>query len=412
MMRKIFFSVLVLFLIVLTSCGPKQNPYIVDYYTGTKGLELEFLGDSPPDEIYENTEFPLAVFVSNEGAFSLNGSPYKGLISYSYDSFYLSPILGTAQEEVLDIMLEGKSYTYPEGDFETFILPGFRANSIVGQRENPLTDLFVTACYPYRTKLTDEICIDTSAITRDIREKVCTSEIKGYNGQGAPVAITEVKPEMQTFGNRIRPVFLITIQNRGSGSVLSPVDKSEIERACEVQTDSSRKKNWNKVLVRAQLSGEELTCVPDEITLREQKGFARCYLSSEGYGSSLNYLATLIVELDYVYLSSVSKTVSIVRSNIPDLEPLSSGNCDYWQTEIKGVCKNNCELCSEGARFAFCSSIYANTNWTCGCGVEDCVTTLANKKLKKLTDQIEFKASDCIFTYNLCEPEKFCCAKQ
>lgn len=406
MNKKTIFLILTTLLVFLTSCGTPPQPYIVDYHTGTKGVELEFIGDSPPDELYEGAFFPLAVFVTNEGATSLNGSPYKGEISYSFDSFYLTPNTFDVNKGKPEIILEGRSYRYPNGDFSLTSLPSFIVNPIVGQRENPHTELFVSACYPYKTLFSDEVCIDTSSWTQDIRETVCTSQTKMYDGQGAPLAVTEVRPEMHHVGQVVRPAFFITIENKGSGTVLAPVDK--IETACSVQYDSEAKKNWNRVRVSASLSNNVLNCVPEEIILHDQKGFTRCYLDEGGYGGYLNYLSVMIINLDYVYMTSISKEISIVRSNIPGYDKPSKGKCKSWQTEINDECIDNCDLCNENLRFAFCGSAFKEGEFGCNCGEDECLSILEGKKVGDIT----YTDSNCIYGAFLCDGTKFCCRKQ
>lgn len=408
-MIKKMYLVLALF-VLLTACNRTFMPQETNYYTGTKGVELEFVGYSPPNNVYEQTTFPLAIFVSNEGAFSLNGSPFKGLITYSYDPFYLAEINGTAESEFETIIINGKSDGFPQGDLQTKLLPMFTVKPVLGQRESPTTELFVSACYPYKTKLVDEVCIDTSSLTNDMRSNVCKAENKAYSGQGAPVAITEVHVQMNHMLNKIRPSLLIKIKNAGSGTVLAPVSGSEQASACDVQKD--RRGDWNTVKIKALLSNEQLTCVPEVVHLRQGEGSARCFMESGGFGAALNYYAIMIVELDYVYLTSVSKEITIQRTELPDIEYLSSNNCAYWETEIDGVCKNNCEICSEGSSLSFCNSQIVDQNWSCDCGPIECTTIIGSRKLGGIVDGIEVKNGNCIFGQSFCAPGKYCCIKQ
>lgn len=415
MIRKNFFWLVLISLLVLTSCGQGRNdPFVTNYFTGSEGLEIQFIGESPPNELYENSEFPVALFVSNDGAFSLEDM-YKGVISYTYDPFYLTLKPGFAQEGDREIHLPGKSYLYPEGGFDTAILPTFKVNPILGQRENPETDLFVNVCYPYKTILTDEICIDTSSVLQDQREKVCRSEIKSYSNQGAPVAITEIRPEFQISGINIKPIFLIKIRNVGAGSVMAPVSESDIPRACEVQKEAEQKRNWNKVNIVASLSGEPLTCTPETIQLFDERGVTRCQLESGGFATSLTYFTNLMVELDYVYSSSISKTISIVRSEFRNLSLLSSETCKFWQTEFgEGNCVDNCELCSINPNHPICLGGYIDSSWSCSCSESDCVEQPEDEE--DGAPSVTVRKGDCLHGPGYCNPEpasqRFCCSKQ
>ncbi|MFH1770884.1 MAG: hypothetical protein ABH828_05010 [archaeon] len=404
MNKNIFLILLALF--VLTACGPAPSPYSQNYHTGTKGIELQFVGDSPPSEIYEGAFFPLAVLVTNEGATTLDGEVYKGEISYSFDSFYLTPNSPDVKREKTKIVLFGKSVRYPTGDFSLTSLPSFTVNSILGQRENPHTELFVSACYPYKTLFSDEVCIDTTSWTEDIRQTVCTAYPEVYDSQGGPVAVTEVRPEMHHVGQVVRPAFYITIENKGSGSVLAPVDK--IENACEIQQDSETKKNWNRVRLSASLSNDPLNCVPEEIILHDQKGFTRCYLDEGGYGGSLNYLSTLVVDLDYVYMTSISKDISIVRSIIPGYGLSSDNKCEPWETEFNDKCIDNCDLCNQNSEYGFCGSVFKDGEYGCNCKEDECLSIIEGKK----TNDVTYLNKNCIFGISLCSEGNFCCRKQ
>ncbi|MFH1589791.1 MAG: hypothetical protein ABIB43_04460 [archaeon] len=416
--KKYFFWMPWILLLILTSCGPGNNPYLENYYTGIKGVEMEFIGNSPPDEIYEGTEFPLAVFISNEGAFSLNGSLYKGTLSYSFDPYYLSVKSDSISKA--DLVVEelfGKSYTHPKGGIGVYVLPSFMAEKIAGQRESPDTDLFISVCYPYRTTLADEVCIDTSDFV-DVREKVCEVENKVYTSQGAPLVVTSVDVGNRKDGSLMRPSFLIKIENKGSGMVLAPVEEKDLSEACELQKESYYKSRWNSVKISAELSSEKLTCIPDEIHLRDERGFATCFLDGGVYGGNLNYYSSLVVKLDYVYMTSISKKIELIRSGIPTYDySTDSGNCQYWQTDVGGGnCIDNCALCAQGANFPFCDIV--DSDWDCSCGANECLSVIGSKKIeewlgKQTEVEIEFANGNCIFgAVSLCQPGKFCCVKQ
>jgi|FLOH01.1.fsa_nt_gi hypothetical protein len=393
MKNSFYVFILTLFLsLFLISCSNSYNSTDINYRVGTKGVELEFIQNSPPQVVYEGSSFPISVLVSNEGAYSLTGSPEDnkgpfGTLSFSYDSFYLSIDSDMSADEEY-IVLAGRSYLYPEGDIITKYLPVFKANQMVGQRENPYTDIFVSACYPYNTKLLQEVCIDSASVFNDERTQVCNSQDIFLESQGGPLAITKIGVDMQPFGRIVRPSFLIQIENKGSGSVLAPVLDNN---ACLRQSNSNIKKDWNKVKISAILSNKSLVCTPSEITLFEEKGFARCYLDEGGY-TGLNYYAPLQIELNYVYQTSISQIVSIERIGTPGVETPTSV-CQPWQQEINGVCLDYCEACSEG-RFD-CGVLFSFGDWKC----------LEQDRIE--TDS--YRTSECIHDPFFCSPERICC---
>ncbi|MFC2134730.1 hypothetical protein ACFLTH_08950 [Bacteroidota bacterium] len=399
-MKKLFFSLLI-GLLLLTSCRRGFDPYNMNIYTGTKGVEIRFIDGSPPDEIYEGADFPVAVIASNEGAFSLNQT-FSGIISYSYDKFYFEEIDNGIPDEQ-ELMLLGKSYYYPSGEDNMFVLSSFKAKEILGQRERPDSTIYVSACYPYKTLLRDEVCIDFSIINpQDIREKVCTSETKTYAGQGAPVVVTEVKPEMKSYGpTLIRPAFRITVEDRGSGGVLSPYADNFPKSACYAGFQDDRSK-WNTVRIKAKLSGDELVCNPPDIKLINNKGVTTCTLNNGGYGGALNYLSQLIVDLEYTYTTGISKKIYIDRTFVP-AEPLeASKTCGEGLIFIGGRCVSECSTLGDG--------------WGCNCRESECGEQAVLNE-DSGDESIELKKSMCNLDIKCPEPISeedldVCCRKQ
>ena len=392
-MKKTFL-ISIFALLLLSACSQGPGYQDIDYHKGTKGIELEFIDNSPPSVVYEGSQFPAAFLISNQGAFSFNESKHTAVMELNYDPFYFETIQGTGSPAWPYLILEGKSSQYPEGEAMEMFAPTFNTKPVKGQRESPSTSIFASVCYPYKTELVDEICIDTDAASQDQRDKVCELKDKTYSqGQGAPVAVTKLDIEMQRFGNFMRPSFLVRIKNSGSGTILAPVEEDRISVACEVQGD--RREDWNKVKINAFLSGEELVCTPEIIRLSGEEGFSRCHLEQGGYGAYLNYYAPLEVELDYVYRSSISKVVEIERAGSAMLDPVEGEGCEDWQTKIGGVCTDNCELCASGRMD--CGQIFESANWSC--------------MSRSVIGSDFFEHGDCIQDMDFCARDEICCSK-
>jgi len=259
----------------------------------------------------------------------------------------------------------------------------------------------VSVCYPYKTTLADNICIDTYGST-DARTKVCKREDKSYSGQGAPVAITRLHFESQQQGKFARPIIFVEIQNVGSGTILTPIPSDSLN-SCGIQAQN--KSNWNTVRISAKLSNEELKCEPSIIRLTGDRGITRCYMENAGIGVNQNYAANLFMELDYVYLSTLSKEINIERTNI-NLDPITSGTCtNSWQVNIGGVCVDSCEACAK--RFMNCGFVFTTSSWSCIAGDINQGTQIyfSNKS------QVVILHSDCIHEEGYCGPGSVCCSK-
>jgi len=82
--------ILVLLILFMTSCTNKdENPFVTseDFYIGSSGLEYDFFESSPPGEIYQETEFEIALDLENVGAY-----PLAGWITISTEDDYMCVI--------------------------------------------------------------------------------------------------------------------------------------------------------------------------------------------------------------------------------------------------------------------------------------------------------------------------------
>ncbi|MFH1400933.1 MAG: hypothetical protein ABIH41_05415 [Nanoarchaeota archaeon] len=346
---------------LLSSCT-ENLPAAQKWHTGNEGLVMRFVSGSPPKYVFPDEEFSVLVEVSNEGAFSVartvgakedidwlsffKGGGVKaeiGILAKSYNAFYLRDItdlymppdmVGPSLEDLFPnhkyavsdlalVELAGSSEYLPQGDTNVYEYV-FRANPLQGQIESPVTQLFFTLCYPYRTYWSQAVCIDKDIHDLDKRAKVCTvKDISLSQGQGAPVAITRIEPRTLSAGGDIKVNFNIYFENKAGGMVLrkDPAKFSDSQAAClgSVAGDDGT------IPVRANLLNQELDCSP--IRFKDNKARSTCRsqsLDTNAYGTdgvisgeARNFLSHLYVEVDYMYQSQMVADVEVVREDVP-----------------------------------------------------------------------------------------------
>ncbi|MCK5107359.1 MAG: membrane lipoprotein lipid attachment site-containing protein [Nanoarchaeota archaeon] len=213
-MKKIITLILVLFF--LSGCSVslpnsgKGGFDIPDYKTGYNGLDLEIKNSI--DEIYINDYVLLNLQLLNNGGYEIN----NGVIKIAIDEDYLAS-LGDTQK---DFSLGGKSVSAPDGEGQTISFT-IKAKEIEEFSLEQNANIYFTGCYNYQTELAIDVCIDAD-IYQIQENKVCEPNIeKTSGGQGAPLSITEVETKMvyNDEQENIMPTFLITIKNKGSGTV-------------------------------------------------------------------------------------------------------------------------------------------------------------------------------------------------
>jgi len=330
MNKKYFLITLVILLVFISSCGGSgrgsgTSISDVDVRKGFDSLSVEFLKNSPPESVYEDSPFPLVLKVWNKGADNIGTN--QGALAIGFEKDYVNLNLENfesserfspqAEKDRIRFSLEGRSIRNPIGEQEILEL-SLNTKSVGAQSETRTSNLFVTACYDYGTVLGTEICVDTDINNINPGRKACSAQDKVFaQGQGSPVAITKIETKMlpDVDNNRIKPHFIIHIENKGNGEVIKP---GSFDIVCSSEGISF--KEFNLVEVKAALSEQILRCTSpftDEegtfAKLRDKKSMVRCTLE-QGIDRNLDsYTTPLLVELDYGYTFTVSKEFTIEK---------------------------------------------------------------------------------------------------
>jgi hypothetical protein len=398
--------IMVLIALSISLVGCSGTTSIKTYKTGTEGLVIEF-SKSNPKSVYEHEEFGTAMFIKNVGSTDVTGEN-PAILRVGYDNYRLSSRGGYYDEygisagiysilEVPNIVLAGKNQYYPVGDERgaTFY---FTSNSLTHLREGATTDINYNLCYPYMTTLTTMMCIDTKSVTNDDSAVACQSTAySGSGGQGAPIVITKIEPEILLQNDYVRPQFKIYIQNIGQGYVTST------GRCGEVNIND--RESLGRVNVKARLSGEELECGPDNVgslKLVDSESFIRCSLPQHTTGYSKlkkNYITPLEVNIGYTYTITEKVDIEINRNDILDSEA-GQGICNSYEIEYNNKCITKCEYCALHPGDVICQSndptqeFSVGKDFSCSCDLTTCNTKLSN--------------GNCIKGY--CPGSTYCCS--
>jgi len=398
--------VIIIGIILISGCqGTYSNQ---NFRTGTEGVVVEF-NKNTKNVVYEREEFGNIIFIKNKGATDITAEN-PAVLKVAYDDYRITMVGNSHTVAITG--LEGKNPWNPVGSeepFETY----FRANLLTNLREAAETEITYNLCYPYVTELTAMTCIDTNTATRSEEAAACKSETyNGGSGQGAPIVITKIVPEIQLQSNYVRPQFNIYIENRGTGYVTSA------DSCTSGNADITNGDIVGIVNVEAWVSGMPLQCGPSgsgTLKLSSSESFIKCYLplNANGYSrDQKNYLTPLTVRATYTYISISEQQVEIKRDStiidrpeeiydIYDENTIAQGKCSSFQVEYNGGCISKCEYCAKnpnddqicGQNKPFDSFTF-NQNFACACGLEKC-------------NQLS-KDGKCIKGY--CPGNVYCCA--
>lgn len=294
---------LTLFIILIGCTGiiPGQDRSTIripDIHQGTQGLEINYLSGMPPVEVFENQLFEIGLEITNKGATDVQNGIYNIAINEQF--------LDLVDEKMNRINIKGKSIYQPLGGKERILLKA-RSSELGGQITKQSTTIITNACYEYSTKATIITCIDTHELKQET--KVCKIQAHRIGGgQGGPVGVVSVEPKMLPHENndRIKPTYVIEIQNLGKGQV---IDSNLVYDACMGR--SIDKKDYDVIFVNAMLSNDILNCQSSQIKLRAKENKILCELSQGLDKNRGNYQSPLSIELDYGYMQTLPKTITI-----------------------------------------------------------------------------------------------------
>ncbi len=319
---------LLVILLLLSACGGGELTR-VNYFEGREAVHLTFGQNTPPRNVYDDSQFMLGVNIHNRGAFDTEGK-----IIFEYDTFVLE---GSGSFE-REFAIRGKQPGFPRGE-QDYLQGGFlEVREVEGLRESTDTRITASICYPYRTQLTDFFCVDSDVFGGDTNPLCRGRQFHTYSGQGAPVIIDRVTPDvvprgtledstetvipvLDETGNLVevrreevstrqiilQPHFEISIRNVGRGLVFGT---NQGLSAC---TDTSQRR-MGEVHVMANMLDLNLTCSPNPVTIRGGEATTRCFVEPDDwFYTSTSYMDVLTVYLDYYYLDQTSTEVKVNR---------------------------------------------------------------------------------------------------
>jgi hypothetical protein len=205
-------------------------------------------------------------------------------------------------------VLRGDNHYYPGGDlgYQNFI-------GHVGHNWPPGLDqtdvtFLITSCYGYSTYAAPTICIDPAPY--DQSRKVCTPrKVTWSGGQGAPVAITELRQESTP-----RKVYLtFTVRNIGQGRVFNI---GYLQRCSPYYPGRMDGRHMDVVYIGdIRIGTQPLRCQPSrEVRLNNGVGTFTCEYDIEYATVKSAYETPVVVELWYGYQQTMQTRMNIKRA--------------------------------------------------------------------------------------------------
>jgi len=308
-MKRYTIPLTVFLIILITSCGSSDPAprYRSDLYKGSVAIDMNFLVNAPPSELYENSPFRVGVHLKNSGA----GHDTNGILLIGYEEDYIE--FGEDSryytQNRVDFNLEGRTLQNLYGQDEKFLFE-LSTKDVDRMTTHHESNIYVTACYDFMTFATVEVCIDTDIYNERDNEKVCRVSDTLLKDQGAPVAIKRIEHEMLPDGlDLIKPTFKIYVQNVGSGKV---INENSVEKACSSET-LSKDEDMDIIDIEVKMGGVSLECAPLPLHLQRNNDFVRCWHPDGINTNFVTFQSFLEIKLSYGYMETISRNIDIKR---------------------------------------------------------------------------------------------------
>ena len=286
-------------MLLMNGCAPASDKdlSLKDLNVGGRGLEISLLKNSPPDQVWIDTNFKVDLELRNEGLKRID----EGVVSVSACE---NVEFVEAENEVMvkeGISLKPKSRFNPEGDL-TYV------DFEVDPKSEDLECLFhIEACYQYETYADPDVCIDADVYNLK-SDKVCQVEDEmKLKKQAAPVVIDRIEESILVLDESLKVRFKIFVKNIGGGEV---VNLEDYDKMCG--NKSFDPSIINQVGISAKLSNQDISCSPDKLSLsdNERANYFIC-TASEVEKPIDAYVAPLSITLSYGYVETLYKTVEV-----------------------------------------------------------------------------------------------------
>lgn len=307
----------VMSLLIMSGCskGNSDNEVtVVDVHKGSDGVMFDFIKNMPPDKIYAGQEYQIGVKLTNKGAYDVK----NGIVKITGDPGYITFDRGIlASNNIRNLF--GKTNYDPRNSEEVFTFDANIAFGDVGFKEHDSVLIFST-CYDYENVLSAQICVDPDIYDFKPTEKNCKIKTETFTGQGGPVGIASVTPELYIKNDALYPKIKLTIKNFGQGEVFTPGNSQAF-----CSSDNIDKGSINTIKIRklefSDITLDDMNCIPskDKIVLKDGKADVICTLK-DGNPKRIStdtdsYTTSLNVEIEYGYSISKSKTVKVINQN-------------------------------------------------------------------------------------------------
>lgn len=296
-------------LAVLAACAPKAPEVGPTFIGGTSGLELAFLPETPPAEIFDGAKFPFAIALQlrNVGEWDINNSADATVTISGIDpaDFGVAPeALVKDSPTALPARKRDPTGAIIEGGLSVIEFPGLNfQRTLFGDVS---TTIKATVCYSYGTKIATNLCIKKNLASLDPSVCLVNTERMVANS-GAPVQLESVR-ESQAGVDSV--LLTLRIKHVGVGRI------AQLGSECSEEV-AARDRVYLKVDTMmpglscsglSAVDGSPVTGAEGYVTLYGGERSISCTQPTGGEG---DFVKPVSITLSYDYEQSAFKTITI-----------------------------------------------------------------------------------------------------
>jgi len=283
---KIFLMITLVLFLVSCGSGIGKNQIQQNFKTGVGDLKIIFLPNSPPNEIYPDSDFKIVASVENGLAYDLvNGR--LSIVGLDDKYFQIYPLDQTFEP------LMGRSFINPLGD-KIFLEFNGHSQQLFQHASYYTANFLLKVIFSSHIEFSDTICLNANLY--DVYDSGCQmQEKKSYHGQGGALAVTSLE-QVVSPGYDASVQFRFNVQNKGNGNIKNIY--------------LGQSKLGNKDL-NCYFQGEDLLNKKIQLTPSKQETVLICttpILQKESYET------TIVFDLGYDYEVKEQKQIKLVSS--------------------------------------------------------------------------------------------------
>ncbi len=290
-MKLIKILIIVLLTIILVGCGSSGGGDAkTNYKTGSGGLKIIFFNNAPPEKIYPLSDFRIILQLENDAAYDLTSGEIS-IIGLDGKYFEVTPLYQTFPT------LEGRNLLNPSGGKDFIEFEG-KAKQLFQNAQSYRGNYFLKTKFQSNLEFSDTVCL--SPRMYDIYDSGCTpQEKKGYSGQGAPLAITDIELVSYPIGAGAKIEFRIRLKNLGNGMI----DKIYFKGASL----------GNDKFEKCEFQGSVIDSHQALLSANKQETMLLCETTLK---SSSSYETTLTFDFDYDYEMKEQHQLNLINPNV------------------------------------------------------------------------------------------------